>query len=131
MFRSNNNSYSPKLLYKLLMIYISKDTLKFIFIIAFSLMIVKIFKSYNKEIKKFITKEKDIKKVNFKQIALEKLEMIFPYFIALFIPITWYIVILNHSLVHKFFTYRNIMVTFFSFQIIFIQLGKKKENIKN
>ncbi len=94
-------------------------------------MIVKILKSYNKEIKKFITKEKDIKKVNFKQIVLEKLEIIFPYLIALFIPITWYIVILNHSLVHKFFTYRNIMVTFFSFQIIFIQLGKKKENIKN
>lgn len=49
------------------------------------------------------------------------------------IPIVWYAVLMQHSYIHYFFTYRNILITFFSACVLMLEISNLvyfKKNIK-
>ena len=68
-----------------------------------------------------------MKKSDFKLVFYNTIKEIFPFFIGIFIPFAWYLVLLNHTTEHCFFTYRNILVTFLSFQLMMIKIPKQRE----
>lgn len=49
-----------------------------------------------------------------KNIKLSYIKEIVPYVIVAIMPFAWYFVTANHSCIHNFFTYRNLIIFFFS-----------------
>ena len=43
-----------------------------------------------------------------------------PFLAIAFYPIVWYIVVLNHSLIHYFFTYRSQIITVIAVSMILV-----------
>lgn len=73
-----------------------------------------------------------IAKIKFKE---KNVVNILPYIVTAFMPIVWFMLLKNHSYIHSFFTYRNIVITIFNIEIIVITLVinliyKKMEEIK-
>ena len=56
-------------------------------------------------------------KVISKKVKINKVSVleIIPFLIICLMPITWYVVLSNHSYIHHFFTYRTLVITIFSF----------------
>jgi len=48
-----------------------------------------------------------------------------PYLIAILIPFVWYRVLLSHSMVHRFFTYRNVAISLWAIQLAILAVGQK------
>lgn len=51
------------------------------------------------------------------------------YTIGIFIPLVWYAVLLEHSYVHTFFTYRNLSVAIFALQLLMISLERNNRGL--
>lgn len=47
-----------------------------------------------------------------------KMLILFSSIVTCFVPIVWYIVLMQHSYVHRFFTYRNTFLIFYALQIL-------------
>ncbi len=129
-FRSNEEKYTIKQLYECLMIFIDEKTIDVTFMLSTFFMFIQYVISHpirkNKK-----TVKKSISIVKTKLYILTKIRDIFPYFIGIFIPIVWYAVLFNHSVVHRFFTYRNVSMLFFAFQTMFIILMQNKIEAKD
>ena len=57
-------------------------------------------------LKRIITVKENINKNNIKQLI--------PFILIAITPFIWYFIISNHSHMHYFFTYRNLIIFFFS-----------------
>ena len=53
-----------------------------------------------------------------------------PYLIGILIPFVWYRVLLSHSMVHRFFTYRNVVVSLWSVQLAILAVGQKLNRLE-
>ena len=102
LFRTNDNSYNMDLLVERVQFYLSNMT---IFIIGIVLVIFAINPKREREHNDFLET--------------------FPFFIAILIPIVWYMVVLNHSIVHTFFTYRNMIVSIFALEIFALKMANR------
>lgn len=133
-FRANDNKYTVEQLYKCLMVFITEKTVNVTYMVSILLMITQVIISCYINIKnRKAQKNKDelFSIVKLKIFAMTKLRDIFPYFIGIFIPIVWYAALFNHSVVHRFFTYRNVLVIFFAFQTMLIMLVQNKKEIQD
>lgn len=131
-FRANDNKYTVEQLYKCLMVFISEKTVDFIWKTSIIFMLTQLVLNILNKVKNRSKDKKDEKNnvvtgIKIKAFLLAKLRDIFPYFIGIFIPIAWYAVLFNHSVVHRFFTYRNVLVIFFSFQTMLIMFARNKK----
>lgn len=109
-YRTSGESYSIKILIKKLLKYFSKT-------IVIVTGIITVILCFN------IKNIKNLKHIK----ILNVLKSMIPFIIAIFIPIVWYIVLLNHSCVHAFFTYRNLIVSIFAIFVCAINIGKTQE----
>mgnify|MGYP003304391137 CR=1 FL=1 len=64
-----------------------------------------------------IKKIKDVSKK-----SINKKVSIITYFIGILIPVVWYIVLSQHSIIHLFFTYRNLIIFVFCIELITMEL---------
>lgn len=61
---------------------------------------------------------------------LSKVKIIYPYLLGICIPLLWYAVLMNHSITHFFFSYRNLIISVFAFLVSIIKLNEKEVSIK-
>ena len=113
------------------MVFVSVKTAIVIFVSSLILMIAQLIISNFDNIKNMFKKEKQ-KEIKNEKKSLKKyfskkdFERILPYFIGMCAPFVWYLVAFNHSIVHRFFTYRNVLIVFFGFQTMLIIFATKK-----
>ena len=88
----------PKILLAILIIYLIIGIAK------------EIFYKKNKNIEKIVKEEKN------KNVKIQYVKIAIFLIIAIF-PFIWYLVIKNHSYVHAFFTYRNLLLTIIALPI--------------
>lgn len=114
-FRTNINNISKGEFFKLLGEYLSNG----IFLINITFLGL------------FLITFIDKKRNKLDEQVCSKKVCILAYFIALFIPFVWFIVVLQHSYVHIFFTYRNIIVYIFSMEIFILEITNSIYNTKS